>query len=43
MGAIFDSDFEITEVQCVAEGDEECSFNVVRMESLPQQLAFKSE
>ncbi len=34
VGTIFGSDFEVTEGQCVAEGDEECSFDVVRTESL---------
>jgi len=43
MSTIFHADFEVTEVQCVAEGDEACSFAVARVESVVPRVAASSE
>ncbi len=39
MSAIFDKDFDVSEVQCVTEGDDVCSFRVALAESSVPRLA----
>jgi len=41
LGTLFGGDFEVAELQCVAEGDAECSFNVARTESLSPRVALR--
>lgn len=38
VSTLFDRDYEVTEVECVAEGDEACSFNVAKTESLTTRI-----
>ncbi|MDV3243806.1 MAG: hypothetical protein LYZ66_01370 [Nitrososphaerales archaeon] len=41
VSTLFDGDFEVTELECVAQGDKACSFNVARTERLATTLAHK--
>jgi len=41
MSTIFDSDYEVTEVQCLAEGDEACSFTIAKTPSLASRLPLR--
>jgi predicted hydrocarbon binding protein len=43
MSAIFQADFEVTEVQCRAEGDDACTFLVARVESIVPRMPLSSE
>ena len=43
ISAIFQSEFEVTEVQCIAEGDEKCSFVLARVESIVPRVPMDSE
>ncbi|MDG6901375.1 MAG: hypothetical protein JRM80_05380 [Nitrososphaerota archaeon] len=38
ISTIFDADFEVTEVECVAEGDEACSFTMTKTASVASRL-----
>ncbi len=38
VSTLFDQDFEVTEVECVAEGDKACSFNVARTARVAAKL-----
>jgi predicted hydrocarbon binding protein len=41
LSTVFDSDFEVTEVECLAEGDEACSFTMAKTPSLASRLPLR--
>lgn len=43
MSAIFQAEFEVTEFQCITDGDDACSFVLARVESIAPRVASGSE
>jgi len=41
MSSIFNADYDVTEVECVAEGDEACSFTIAKTPSLTSRLPLR--
>jgi predicted hydrocarbon binding protein len=41
MSTIFNSDYEVTEVECLAEGDEACSFTIAKSPTLSSRLQLR--
>ena len=42
ISTIFNKDFEVTEVECVAQGDQACTFNADRTERLTTRLPMRA-